>query len=78
MKLLILTCLNLFLNGGEQQNYNQFHDINRIKGKQNTDILPSQLYNNKISVNNVHSIFVNWTEFCTFVAKFKNSILNYK
>jgi len=41
-------------------------------------ILPSQLYNSKISVNKVRCFFVNRTEFCTFVAKFKNSILNYK
>ena len=43
----------------------------RLISTPKNDILPSQLYNNKISVNNVDCIFVNWTEFCTFVAKFK-------
>ena len=64
------------LNQPVQQH--QFLFIYEKKQEQNSDILPSQLYNNKISVNNVPSIFVNWSEFCTFVAKFKNSILNYK
>jgi len=43
------------------------------KNQPQTDILPSPLYNNKKSVINPIGIFVNRTEFITFVAKFKKT-----
>jgi len=46
------------------------------KNQHQNNILPSPLYNNKKSVINLIGIFVNRTEFSTFVAKLKK--LNFK